>query len=89
VRRYLRAQGLRRVPHHRHRATAGTEAAERRLAEREVRSYELAYVNALWHADFHVGSRRVLTPRDGWSDACLCSAFSMTARGSAATPSGI
>jgi transposase InsO family protein len=71
VRRYLRAQGLRRVPHHRRRATAGTEAAEHRLAEREVRSYELAHVNALWHADFHVGSRRVLTPRDGWQSAHL------------------
>jgi hypothetical protein len=51
-----------------------------------VRSYELAYVNALWHADFHVGSRRVLTPKDGWSDACLSSVSSMIARVSAVTP---
>jgi len=71
VRRYLRAQGLNRLPRLRRRATAGSEAAERRLAEREVRSYEHDYVNALWHADFHVGSRRVLTPKDGWHDAHL------------------
>ena len=51
VRRYLRAHGLSRLPRRRRRATAGSEAAERRLAEREVRSYELAYLAvALLHA---------------------------------------
>lgn len=35
--------------------------AERRLDEREVRSFEAAHVNGLWHLDFHVGSLRVLT----------------------------
>jgi len=58
VRRYLQAHGLRRrrTP----RDTPGAQAAERHLATREVRSYELAHAHALWHADFHVGSRRVL-----------------------------
>ena len=28
---------------------------------RETRSYEVAHVNALWHYDFHVGTRKVLT----------------------------
>ena len=71
VRRYLRAQGLNRLPRRRRRASAGSAAAEHRLADREVRSYELAHVNALWHADFHVGSRRVLTPKGGWHEAHL------------------
>jgi transposase InsO family protein len=31
------------------------------IEQRETRSYESPYVNALWHLDFHDGSRRVLT----------------------------
>ena len=31
-----------------------------------MRSFELAHVNALWHADFHVGSRRVLGHDGRW-----------------------
>jgi transposase InsO family protein len=60
IRRYLQANGLRRQRGRPRRDTPGALAAERRLAEREVRSYEVGHVNALWHADFHVGSRRVL-----------------------------
>jgi len=60
IRRYLKANGLRRRPGRTRRDTPGARAAERHLAEREVRSYEVAHVGALWHADFHVGSRRVL-----------------------------
>ena len=60
VRRYLQANGLRRRPRRARRDTPGAQAAERHLASREVRSYEVAHVGALWHADFHVGSRRVL-----------------------------
>ena len=71
VRRYLRAHGLVRQPGRRRRATPGSERAERHLAEREVRSFELAHVNALWHADFHVGSRRVLTADGSWRAAHL------------------
>jgi len=60
VRRFLRAQGLfkrpRRGPAHR----PGAQAAEHRFQQREVRSYECAYVNGLWHLDFHHGSVRVL-----------------------------
>ncbi len=66
VRRYLQANGLRRRPRRAHRDSPGAELAERHLAEREVRSYELAHVNALWHADFHVGSRRVLDASGRW-----------------------
>lgn len=32
------------------------------LVERETRSFEVAHVHALWHLDFHEGSRRVLEP---------------------------
>jgi transposase InsO family protein len=60
VRRFLQAQGLfkrpRRGPAHR----PGAQAAEHRFQQREVRSYECAYVNGLWHLDFHHGSVRVL-----------------------------
>jgi hypothetical protein len=71
VRRYLRAQGMNRRPGRRGRSTPGAALAERRLATREVRSYELAHVNALWHADFHVGSRRVLGADGRWHSAHL------------------
>jgi transposase InsO family protein len=70
VRRHLHARGLRRVPGRR-RHSPGAQAAERRLAEREVRSYELAHVNALWHGDFHVGSRRVLSAPGRWQEVHL------------------
>ena len=33
---------------------------------REIRSYEAAYVGALWHLDFHHGSLKVLTPGGQW-----------------------
>jgi len=36
------------------------------IADREVRSYEAEYVNALWHWDCHHGSRKVLTQRGEW-----------------------
>jgi hypothetical protein len=31
-----------------------------------VRSYEVEHVGALWHLDFHHGSRRVLTHAGQW-----------------------
>jgi hypothetical protein len=59
VRRFLKAQGmLRRCRPQRD--TEGTRAARERLETLEVRSYEVEYVNALWHADFHKGSRKVV-----------------------------
>jgi putative transposase len=44
----------------------GVLAAEARLEQREVRSYESEYVNSLWHWDCHHGSRKVLTARGEW-----------------------
>lgn len=71
VRRYMRTHALDRQPKRRRRHTPGTETAERHLVQREVRSYELEHVNALWHADFHEGSRRVLTEQGRWISAQL------------------
>ena len=66
VRRYLQANGMHRRKGRTRRDTPGAEAAERHLATREVRSFELAHVNALWHADFHAGSRAVVDARGRW-----------------------
>jgi putative transposase len=65
VRRYLKAQGLRRQRPPR-RATDGALAARDRLEQREVRSYEVEHVLQLLHLDFHHGSRKVLTRRGEW-----------------------
>lgn len=66
VRRFLKACGLEKRRKVTSRRTAGALLAEARLLEREVRSYESEYVNALWHWDCHHGSRKVLTPRGEW-----------------------
>lgn len=66
VRRYMKAHGLVRQRKKRPRGTPGAELAAARLEQREVRSYEAQYVNALWHADFHVCSRQVLTRGGEW-----------------------
>jgi len=71
VRRHLRANGLVRVRGRRRRHSAGAQAAEQHLASREVRSFEVAHVNALWHADFHLGSRRVVTANGRWASPHL------------------
>lgn len=65
VRRYLKAQGMvrRATPK---RDTAGALAARDRLEQREVRSFEVEHVAALWHLDFHHGSRKVLTAAGTW-----------------------
>jgi transposase InsO family protein len=65
LRRYLRARGMvrRRAPR---RDSDGALAARERLQQREVRSFEMEHVGALWHLDFHHGSRRVLTRKGQW-----------------------
>jgi putative transposase len=71
VRRFLRAHGLDKRRPLTSRRTEGALAAEVRLAEREVRSYEAQYVNGLWHWDFHHGSRKVLTAHGAWRTPLL------------------
>jgi transposase InsO family protein len=65
IRRYMKARGYhrKRTPK---RDTPGGRKAEARLEQLEVRSYEAEYVQGLWHADFHHGSRQVLTAEGGW-----------------------
>ena len=65
LRRYLKAQGMFRQATPK-RATAGALLARDRLERLEVRSFEVDHVNALWHLDFHHGSRKVLTAKGEW-----------------------
>ncbi len=65
IRRHLKARGYQRKRRPR-RASPGARRAEERLEKLEVRSYEAEYVHGLWHADFHHGSRQVLTASGRW-----------------------
>ena len=67
VRRYMKAVGLVKRRRLSSKETAAVREAERRLEEREVRSYEAAYVHGLWHLDFHPGSHKVLTATGTWA----------------------
>ena len=62
VRRYMRSAGLIKKKRRRRPDTAGARQAEARLEQCETRSFESATVNALFHLDFHEGSRSVLLP---------------------------
>jgi putative transposase len=66
VRRYMQAQGLRRHRRRTARDRPGSDRLETSHESREVRSYEAEYVGGLWHADFHYGSLKVLTPAGAW-----------------------
>ncbi|MEK6769262.1 MAG: DDE-type integrase/transposase/recombinase [Gemmatimonadota bacterium] len=66
VRRWMKSQGLFRRKRVKRRDTPGAARAEERLESREVRSYENPFVSGLWHTDFHVCSRKVLTPAGRW-----------------------
>lgn len=65
IRRYLKAHAMFREAQPK-RATAGALAARDRLERLEVRSFEVDHVCALWHLDFHHGSRKVLTRLGEW-----------------------
>ena len=64
MKRYMQAHGLVRRP--RTGGRPGEARAEERRQAREVRSYETEHAGALWHLDFHHGSKRVLTPSGQW-----------------------
>lgn len=65
IRRFMKARGMFRQARPK-RATAGALAARDRLEQLEVRSFEVDHVGALWHLDFHHGSRKVLTRHGEW-----------------------
>jgi transposase InsO family protein len=71
IRRFFRAQGLCRTRRQASPPTAGSLRAAQRLATLEVRSFEVEHVNGLWHADYHTGSRKVLTAQGEWVPAYL------------------
>jgi putative transposase len=66
VRRYMQAQGLLRHRRRTARDRPGSDRVDASREPREVRSYEVEYVGGLWHADFHYGSLKVLTPSGAW-----------------------
>ena len=63
VRRFMKAHGLFPQPRRGDPNRPGVQRAEARLESREVRSYEAKGPNALWHLDFHSGSKQVLTAK--------------------------
>ena len=66
VRRRMDERGWWRRKRPPKRLTAGRKRALERLERQEVRSFEVAHVHALWHLDFHEGSRRVVDARGVW-----------------------
>jgi transposase InsO family protein len=66
IKRYMRANGLVKKPRLPLHTRPGEARAEARRQTREVRSYEAEYVGALWHLDFHHGSKKVLTSGGRW-----------------------
>lgn len=66
VRRYMHAHGWMPRPKPRPNPRSGEARAQARREAREVRSYEVEHVGALWHLDFHHGSLKVLTPTGQW-----------------------
>jgi putative transposase len=64
--RYMKTLGLVKA-----RSKKNISQLARGLEPRETRSFEVAYVGGLWHVDFHVGSRRVLTPGGEWIEVRL------------------
>ena len=68
VRRWMKKSGLVRVRRKRRRNNAehGTP-----FEAREQRSFEVQHPHALWHLDFHKGSRKVIVPDGHWHTAQL------------------
>jgi putative transposase len=70
--RYMKSQGLLRQRHRPRREPdkGKTQDNEQRPAH-ERRSFEVAHVHALWHLDFHEGSRKVLCSSGEWKKPFL------------------
>jgi putative transposase len=66
VRRYMVARGMLRERRPKSKSRLGQLLAAERRQQREIRSYEAEYVGSLWHADFHHGSLKVVTPSAYW-----------------------
>lgn len=66
VRRYMQANGFTKQRCLKNRHTPGALLAAERLESREIRSFEMEHVHALWHLDFHHGSRKILGHDGKW-----------------------
>jgi transposase InsO family protein len=72
VRRYMKDQGLLRLRSKRHTGYGEDRAHDGQpQGPREKRSYEVSRVHQMWHLDFHVGSRKVLTAAGQWQTPVL------------------
>jgi putative transposase len=71
VRRFMKASGLIKRRRVTARDTEGARRAERRLQQREVRSFEAEHPHALWHLDSHHCSRKLLTLSGTWKRPLL------------------
>lgn len=66
VRRYLKARACIKTRRRGSPFRPGQARAAERLEQRETRSFEVDHVHALWHADFHFGSRKITTSEGEW-----------------------
>jgi len=71
IRRYMKFHGLTKQRNPKKYKTIAAELAAERFENREVRSYEVEYVNALWHLDFHHGSIKILDSSGEWRKPLL------------------
>ncbi len=70
--RRMQERGWNKKKSKRRNQSPGQKQAAQRLEQREVRSYESEYVNALWHLDFHQGRRIVDVNGDWHTPVALC-----------------
>jgi putative transposase len=69
--RYMKANNLVKQRRIIRKNTEGALIAAERLESREVRSFEMDHVHALWHLDFHHGSRLILDRHGQWRKPLL------------------
>jgi putative transposase len=65
LRRYMKGLGLLRQRRQRG-SVLRQQDPPAQLVRREVRRYEVEYVSALWHLDFHHGSQKIVTASGEW-----------------------
>jgi len=71
IHRYMKSSGFTKQRVVKQRFTAGAVLATEKLESREVRSFEVEHVHALWHLDFHHGSRKILDKKGQWQKPLL------------------
>lgn len=70
VRRRMQKRGWHKRPKAR---TEGQKLAQQRLDSRETRGFEVEYVHAVWHFDYHQAKKKVLLSNGIWVvPHCLC-----------------